>query len=61
VFPLGMYAASTDEMIEAMGLHFLAFLPPLFFWLGLAAWTAAFFGLALDLLRRVAAHRATAP
>ena len=61
VFPLGMYAASTDEMIEAMGLHFLAFLPPLFFWLGLAAWTAAFFGMAFDVLRRVAAHRATAP
>jgi tellurite resistance protein TehA-like permease len=60
VFPLGMYAAGTDEMIEAMGLHFLAFVPPLFFWLGLAAWTAAFVGLVSDVLRRVAAYRSTA-
>jgi tellurite resistance protein TehA-like permease len=59
VFPLGMYAASTDEMIEAMSLHFLGFLPPVFLWLGLAAWTAAFVGLVSDVLRRVAAYRST--
>ena len=59
VFPLGMYAASADEMIEAMGLPFLAFVPALFFWLGLAAWLAAFAGLCLDLLRRCGAYRAT--
>jgi len=57
VFPLGMYAASTDEMIEAMGLHFLGFLPPVFLYLGLAAWTAAFVAFAFDLLRRVGAFR----
>jgi tellurite resistance protein TehA-like permease len=57
VFPLGMYAASTDEMIAAMGLDFLAFLPQVFLYIGLAAWTAAFVGFALDLLRRTGAVR----
>jgi tellurite resistance protein TehA-like permease len=57
VFPLGMYAASTNEMIRAMGFDFLRFLPPAFLYIGLAAWTAAFAGLAFDLLRRVSAFR----
>jgi tellurite resistance protein TehA-like permease len=53
VFPLGMYAASSDRMIEAMGFHFLRPLPPVFLYIALVAWTAAFIGFALDLLRRV--------
>jgi tellurite resistance protein TehA-like permease len=57
VFPLGMYAASTDEMIVAMGFDFLAFLPLVFLYLGLVAWTAAFTGFVFDLLRRVGALR----
>jgi tellurite resistance protein TehA-like permease len=57
VFPLGMYAASTHEMIEAMGFDFLGFLPPVFLYIGIAAWTAAFTGFSLDLLRRVGAFR----
>jgi tellurite resistance protein TehA-like permease len=57
VFPLGMYAASTNEMIRAMGFDFLGFLPPAFLYIGLAAWTAAFAGLAFDLLRRVGTFR----
>jgi tellurite resistance protein TehA-like permease len=57
VFPLGMYAASTNEMIEAMGFDFLRFLPPVFLYIGLAAWTAAFAGLAFDLLRRFGSER----
>ena len=52
VFPLGMYAASTERMIEAMGFGFLDFIPPVFFSIALAAWSAAFVGLALELLRR---------
>jgi tellurite resistance protein TehA-like permease len=57
VFPLGMYAASTREMIVAMGFDFLGFLPYAFLYIGLAAWTATFAGLVLDLLRRVGAFR----
>ena len=53
VFPLGMYAAGTHEMVEAMGFDFLAFLPEVFLYAALAAWTAVFIGLACDLLRRV--------
>jgi tellurite resistance protein TehA-like permease len=51
VFPLGMYAASTERMIVAMGFDFLRFLPSVFLYIGLAAWSAAFAGLAFDLLR----------
>ena len=57
VFPLGMYAASTHEMIRAMSLEFLDFIPSLFLYIALAAWTAAFIGLAADLLRRARALR----
>jgi tellurite resistance protein TehA-like permease len=53
VFPLGMYAAGTHTMIQAMGFDFLGFLPPVFLYVGLAAWTAAAAGLALDLRRRI--------
>jgi tellurite resistance protein TehA-like permease len=53
VFPLGMYAACTHELLEAMGFEFLDFLPPAFLLFALAAWAAAFAGLAFDLLRRI--------
>jgi tellurite resistance protein TehA-like permease len=58
VFPLGMYAASTHEMIAAMGFDFLEVLPSVFLYVGLAAWIAAFAGFALDLLRRLREYRA---
>lgn len=61
VFPLGMYAAGTDQMIEAMGFDFLAFLSLAFLYIGIAAWTAAFAGLAFDLLRRLGAYRTQDP
>jgi tellurite resistance protein TehA-like permease len=57
VFPIGMYAASTHEMIAAMQFDFLGFLPAVFLYGGLAAWAAAFSGFALDLFRRVSASR----
>ena len=44
VFPLGMYAASTQRMIHALGLDFLGRLPDLMFGLGLAAWTILIIG-----------------
>ena len=57
VFPLGMYAAGTHEMITAMAFHFLGFLPQIFLYIALLAWAAAFAGFAFDLARRVAAFR----
>jgi len=57
VFPLGMYAAGTDRMIAAMEFDFLAFLPQVFLYIGLVAWTAAFAGLSFDLLRRAREFR----
>ncbi len=55
VFPLGMYAVCTDRMGEAMGFHFLAFLPATFLYIALAAWSVVFFGFGRDLVRRIAA------
>ena len=52
VFPLGMYSASTHEMVKALAVDFLGFLAPLFLYIALAAWAATFIGLALQLLRR---------
>jgi tellurite resistance protein TehA-like permease len=57
VFPLGMYAASTERMISAMGFPFLDFLPRAFLYVALAAWAAAFAGLAFDVLGRIRAVR----
>ena len=59
VFPLGMYAASTQRMIEAMGIGFLEAVPHVFFPIALVAWCAAFGGLLHGLLgrRREAAAR----
>ena len=45
VFPLGMYSACTYEMARAMQLDFLDFIPPLFLYVALIAWTMAFIGL----------------
>jgi tellurite resistance protein TehA-like permease len=44
VFPIGMYAACTYRMIEAMELGFLAPLPPLFLYAGLLGWLVVFTG-----------------
>lgn len=59
VFPLGMYAAATHEMALAMELDFLEVLPPIFLWVALAAWSAAFVGLARQWLSRAAGNPKT--
>lgn len=51
VFPLGMYAVGTSLMANAMGFHFLAFLPIAFSWIALAAWTLTFCAYLVTLLR----------
>jgi len=45
VFPLGMYAACTFQMAQAMHLDFLFVLPRIFIYVALAAWLATFWGL----------------
>ncbi len=60
VFPLGMYAAGTHEMARAMALDFLDFVLPVFLYVALAAWAAAFTGLVRQLLRRVRGRHAIA-
>lgn len=57
VFPLGMYSVSTHRMSEAMGFHFLWFLPPIFFYIALAAWTTTFIGFVFVLKARVTTSR----
>ncbi|HVW69952.1 MAG TPA: tellurite resistance/C4-dicarboxylate transporter family protein [Steroidobacteraceae bacterium] len=44
VFPLGMYAASTQRMTEAMQIDFLDPLPRIFLALGVLAWIVLFSG-----------------
>ncbi|MBS0570500.1 MAG: tellurite resistance/C4-dicarboxylate transporter family protein [Proteobacteria bacterium] len=51
VFPLGMYAASTLRMMQALDLGFLGLLPHVVFGAGLAAWGLLFVG-QLRALRR---------
>ena len=52
VFPLGMYAACTHELVLALSVDFLDVLAPVFLVAALAAWTAAFVGLLRQLARR---------
>jgi tellurite resistance protein TehA-like permease len=61
VFPLGMYAVSTNQLGRAVGVDSIQVLPPVFLIVALAAWTAAFIGLARSLLRRFGAARGGAP
>jgi tellurite resistance protein TehA-like permease len=52
VFPLGMYAAGTHELVVAMGFDFLRPLPLAFLCIAMIAWAAAFIGLSGRLVRR---------
>ena len=45
VFPLGMYAVCTFEMVRAMSLDFLVPIAHVFVYVALLAWAATFFGL----------------
>jgi tellurite resistance protein TehA-like permease len=52
VFPLGMYSVATARMNSAMNLHFLAAVPPVFFYAALAAWTLTLGGLLHHVMKR---------
>lgn len=53
-FALGMYAVGTFKLIEALGLDFLPWLPPVFGVAAGLAWAAAFGGLLQRLAGMVA-------
>ena len=53
VFPLGMYAACTQQMAHALDLPFLGLLPTVFLFVALSAWSLAFLGLLVDVARRL--------
>lgn len=53
VFPLGMYAASTAQMVDALDVGFLSPLPRAFFFIALAAWAVTFFGMMRSLVSGV--------
>ncbi|MBK7251853.1 MAG: tellurite resistance/C4-dicarboxylate transporter family protein [Gammaproteobacteria bacterium] len=61
VFPLGMYATCTQELMLAMGFDFLAPLPRIFLYAAFAGWLAAFIGVVRSALRVIRASRHTAP
>jgi len=60
VFPLGMYTVATYRLSQVFELPFLMPIPRIFVFVALAAWTAAFAGLARSLSRtvRTRAHAA---
>ncbi|MBV6418402.1 MAG: hypothetical protein CMLOHMNK_03246 [Steroidobacteraceae bacterium] len=53
VFPLGMYAASTHELIAALDIDFLAVVPQAAFAVAIAAWLTTFVGWLRAVLRPV--------
>lgn len=57
VFPLGMYAACTFEMAQAMHFEFLQVIPQVMVYVAMAAWSLAFVGLLRSLVRGRAASR----
>lgn len=52
VFPLGMYTACTQQLIQVFGLPFLGPIPAVFVWVAVVAWGLTFVGLVGHLLRR---------
>ena len=60
VFPLGMYAACTKRMVDAMALEFLGFLPRVFLAIAVAAWTIVFLGFLMSVFDQFRPRTASA-
>ena len=58
VFPIGMYAAATWQMIQAMDLGFLTPVPHVFLYAALLAWGITFVAMLRSLLRGLGGRRA---
>jgi tellurite resistance protein TehA-like permease len=61
VFPLGMYTVCTFQLSKAINFPPLLIIPRFFIYLALAAWVAAFIGLAHSLLFRVRIKEGSLP
>ncbi len=57
VFPLGMYTAGTFQLAKALRLDFLYLIPRYFVYLAIAAWLAAFAGLAVQFANKLRSSR----
>lgn len=57
VFPLGMYAACTLRLSQAINAPYLAVIPRWFIFVALAAWVLTFLGLVVHLLQTLVARR----
>ena len=60
IFPLGMYAVCTFEMVRAMSLDFLLAIAHVFVYVALLAWTVTFFGLVHSLVSSLMPARRSA-
>lgn len=60
VFPVGMYAACTWQMDRVLDVGFLGFLPRVFLWVALAAWSVTFAGMLHRFAREWRSNSATA-
>ena len=52
IFPLGMYPACTLELIKAMDLNLLSWIPRLFIYIALLAWLITFIAMIRELIRK---------
>jgi tellurite resistance protein TehA-like permease len=52
IFPLGMYPACTLELIKAMDLDLLSWIPRFFIYIALLAWLVTFVAMVRELTRK---------
>ncbi len=56
VFPLGMYSASSFQLLNVMNLPFLSSLPMVFFYIAMVAWLLTFYGFVMHVRGIVLFH-----